>query len=323
MLLVIDNFDSFTFNLVQYFGQLGVEQKVVRNNELTINDALTLNPKHILISPGPGTPNDSGNSIQMIEAFAGKIPILGVCLGHQCIGQYYGGKIVFSERLMHGKTSSIQHDSVAMFQGMDSPFFATRYHSLLVERSSLPDCLKITAETSEKEIMGFKHREHPIWGVQFHPESFATINGIKILENFLYASIAELQLKNYSSSINYALKAIASGYEKEEIFSILGIAYLKSKQINMAEASFQKGLMIKPSSSLLNYNLALLKEIQSDWKTSAKIYFLAGTLSLDEKSNIRLYKSLKSLKRLSTKNVYAKEYYNKLGVKVSNFLKVN
>ena len=185
MLLVIDNFDSFTFNLVQYFGQLGVEQKVVRNNELTINDALTLNPKHILISPGPGTPNDSGNSIQMIEAFAGKIPILGVCLGHQCIGQYYGGKIVFSERLMHGKTSSIQHDSVDMFQGMDSPFFATRYHSLLVERSSLPDCLKITTETSEKEIMGFKHREHPIWGVQFHPESFATINGIKILENFL------------------------------------------------------------------------------------------------------------------------------------------
>ena len=132
-----------------------------------------------------------------------------------------------------------------------------------------------------------------------------------------------MQLKNFSSSINYALKAIASGYEKEEIFSILGIAYLKSKQINMAEASFQKGLMIKPSSSLLNYNLALLKEIQSDWKTSAKIYFLAGTLSLDEKSNIRLYKSLKSLKRLSTKNVYAKEYYNKLGVKVSNFLKVN
>ncbi len=185
MLLVIDNFDSFTFNLVQYFGQLGVKQKVVRNNELTASSALALSPERILISPGPGTPDDAGVSIEMIEAFAGKIPVLGVCLGHQCIGQHYGGKIVLSDRLMHGKTSSILHDSTALFQGMESPFSATRYHSLLVERSSLPDCLEITAETSEKEIMGFKHREHPIWGVQFHPESFATINGIKILENFL------------------------------------------------------------------------------------------------------------------------------------------
>ena len=185
MLLVIDNFDSFTYNLVQYFGQLGVKQKVVRNNELTAKDALDLNPERVLISPGPCTPNEAGNSLEIVEAFAGKIPILGVCLGHQCIGQFYGGKIVLSDRLMHGKISSILHQATDIFQGMVSPFAATRYHSLLVERSSFPDCLEITAETPEKEIMGFRHREHPVWGVQFHPESFATINGIKILENFL------------------------------------------------------------------------------------------------------------------------------------------
>lgn len=185
MLLVIDNFDSFTYNLVQYFGQLGVKQKVVRNNELTAKDALALSPERILISPGPGTPNEAGNSIEMVEAFAGNIPILGVCLGHQCIGQYYGGKIVLSDRLMHGKTSPILHDKTDLFEGMDSPFSATRYHSLLVDRTSFPDCLEITAQTAENEIMGFKHREHPIWGVQFHPESFATFNGIKVLENFL------------------------------------------------------------------------------------------------------------------------------------------
>ncbi len=185
MLLVIDNFDSFTYNLVQYFGQLGVNQKVVRNNELTAKEALALNPDRVVFSPGPCTPNEAGNSLEIIDAFAGKIPIFGVCLGHQCIGQYYGGNIIIADRLMHGKTSPIMHRGTDLFKGMESPFDATRYHSLLVERSSLPDCFEITAETPENEIMGMKHREEPVWGVQFHPESLATVNGIRILENFL------------------------------------------------------------------------------------------------------------------------------------------
>lgn len=185
MLLVIDNFDSFTFNLVQYFGQLGVAQRVFRNNEITPAEALALNPDRVLISPGPCSPSEAGVSLDMIGAFAGKKPVFGVCLGHQSVGQYFGGKIVRAGRLMHGKTSPIRHRNTDVFQGLPQNFAATRYHSLLVERESFPACLEITAETAEGEIMGLRHRTLPIWGVQFHPESIATENGMKILENFL------------------------------------------------------------------------------------------------------------------------------------------
>ena len=185
MLLVIDNFDSFTFNLVQYFGQLGVEQRVVRNDEITPDEALALNPDRVLLSPGPCSPNEAGVSLEMIRTFAGRKPLFGVCLGHQCIGQYFGGRIIRSERLMHGKTSPIRHHATDLFAGLPSPFAATRYHSLLVERKSLPECLEITAETDEGEIMGLRHKTLPVWGVQFHPESIATEDGMKILENFL------------------------------------------------------------------------------------------------------------------------------------------
>lgn len=191
MLLVIDNFDSFTYNLVQYFGQLGVEQKVVRNNEITPAEALALNPERIVLSPGPCSPNEAGVSMDMIETFAGKVPLFGVCLGHQCIGQYFGGKVVRAERLMHGKTSPIQHHGEDLFQDIPSPFPATRYHSLLVERSSLPAELEITAETQEGEIMGLRHRTLPIWGVQFHPESLATEHGLTLLSNFLSLKISQ------------------------------------------------------------------------------------------------------------------------------------
>lgn len=185
MLLVIDNYDSFTFNLVQYFGQLGVEQKVFRNDEITPAQALALNPDRILLSPGPCSPKEAGVTLDIIKAFAGVKPILGVCLGHQSIGHYFGGNVVRAGRLMHGKTSPILHKNTDVFRGMPNPFNATRYHSLLVERSSLPACLEITAETAEGEIMGLRHRELPIWGVQFHPESIATQDGMKLLENFL------------------------------------------------------------------------------------------------------------------------------------------
>jgi len=185
VLLVIDNFDSFTFNLVQYFGQLGVAQRVFRNNEITPAEALALNPDRVLISPGPCSPSEAGVSLDMIGAFAGKKPVFGVCLGHQSVGQYFGGKIVRAGRLMHGKTSPIRHCNTDVFQGLPQNFAATRYHSLLVERASFPACLEITAETAEGEIMGLRHRTLPIWGVQFHPESIATENGMKILENFL------------------------------------------------------------------------------------------------------------------------------------------
>ena len=185
MLLVIDNFDSFTYNLVQYFGQLGVDQRVFRNNEITAKEALALNPDRVMISPGPCSPNESGISLDLIAAFAGRKPLLGVCLGHQCIGQHFGGKVVRASRLMHGKTSPIRHHDTDVFAGLPNPFPATRYHSLLVERDSLPACLEITAETEEGEIMGLRHRELPIWGVQFHPESHATEGGLKMLENFL------------------------------------------------------------------------------------------------------------------------------------------
>lgn len=185
MLLVIDNFDSFTYNLVQYFGQLGVEQRIYRNNAITVEEALALNPDRVMISPGPCSPNESGVSLDIIAAFAGKKPLLGVCLGHQSIGQHYGGKIVRADRLMHGKTSPVKHRDTDIFKGLPNPMEATRYHSLIIERDSFPDCLKITAETEDGEIMGLAHKELPVWGVQFHPESLATQEGIKILENFL------------------------------------------------------------------------------------------------------------------------------------------
>ena len=185
MLLVIDNFDSFTYNLVQYFGELGQAQTVVRNNAITVEEALAMDPDRVLISPGPCSPNEAGVSLDIIDAFAGKKPILGVCLGHQSIGQYFGGKVVRAERLMHGKTSPVHHQDSDLFQGLPNPMQATRYHSLLVERASLPDCLKITAETEAGEIMGLAHTSLPIWGVQFHPESLATESGMQLLKNFL------------------------------------------------------------------------------------------------------------------------------------------
>lgn len=186
MLLVIDNFDSFTYNLVQYFGQLGVEQKIFRNNDISAAEARSLNPDRVLISPGPCSPDEAGNSLAIIEAFAGsRIPLFGVCLGHQCIGQFFGGSIVRADRLMHGKTSPVHHLQDGLFKDLPSPFEATRYHSLLVHPPSIPDCLEVTAHTAEGEIMGLRHRSLPIVGVQFHPESLATPDGIQILRNFL------------------------------------------------------------------------------------------------------------------------------------------
>lgn len=185
MLLVIDNFDSFTYNLVQYFGQLGVEQKVFRNNAITVEEAIEMDPDRVMISPGPCSPNEAGVSLAMIEAFAGRKPLLGVCLGHQCIGQHFGGEVIRADRLMHGKTSPVRHLDTDIFAGMPNPMEATRYHSLLVERRSLPECLTITAETEEGEIMGLAHKDLPVWGVQFHPESIATEEGMKMLRNFM------------------------------------------------------------------------------------------------------------------------------------------
>jgi len=185
VLLVIDNFDSFTYNLVQCFGQLGVAQRVFRNNEVTPAAALALNPDRVLISPGPCSPAEAGVSLGIIRAFAGRKPLLGVCLGHQSVGHYFGGKVVRAGRLMHGKTSPILHNGTDVFRGLPQNFAATRYHSLLVDRGTFPAVLEITAETAEGEVMGLRHRTLPIWGVQFHPESIATEGGIKILENFL------------------------------------------------------------------------------------------------------------------------------------------
>lgn len=184
-LLVIDNFDSFTYNLVQYFGQLGVDQDIRRNNDLTPDAARALNPDAVVVSPGPCDPDQAGVSLAMIEAFAGRKPIFGVCLGHQCVGQHFGGKVVRAERLMHGKTSPIRHQGKGLFENLPDGFAATRYHSLILDRSTLPDCLEIIAETDEGEIMAVSHTELPVWGVQFHPESLATENGINILQNFL------------------------------------------------------------------------------------------------------------------------------------------
>ncbi|MBE2205673.1 MAG: aminodeoxychorismate/anthranilate synthase component II [Chthoniobacterales bacterium] len=185
MILVIDNYDSFTYNLVQYFGELGAEVLVKRNDEITIPDIEALAPQKLCVSPGPCTPNEAGISCEVIRHFGGKIPLLGVCLGHQCIGQVYGGDVIRAGRLMHGKTSPIHHHGENVFAGLPSPFEATRYHSLLVKRDTLPDCLKITAETEEGEIMGLAHRELPVYGVQFHPESILTTEGKKLLRNFL------------------------------------------------------------------------------------------------------------------------------------------
>ena len=184
-LLVIDNFDSFTYNLVQDFGQLGVTPDIHRNDAITVDQALSLGPDAVVISPGPCDPDQAGVSLEIIRSFAGKKPILGVCLGHQCVGQHFGGKVVRADRLMHGKTSPIQHNEKDLFKGLPSGFEATRYHSLILDRPSLPDCLEITAETKEGEIMAISHRDMPIWGVQFHPESLATENGATILKNFL------------------------------------------------------------------------------------------------------------------------------------------
>jgi anthranilate synthase/aminodeoxychorismate synthase-like glutamine amidotransferase len=185
MLLVIDNYDSFTYNLVQYLGELGQEVKVVRNDEIAAADVAALAPTHLVISPGPCTPNEAGISLAVIERYAGRIPILGVCLGHQAIGQAFGGKVVRARRVMHGKTSQILHDEKGVFAGLPNPFEATRYHSLLVERESLPDCLEVTARTADDEIMGLRHRTLAVEGVQFHPESFLTLVGKDLLRNFV------------------------------------------------------------------------------------------------------------------------------------------
>lgn len=185
MLLVIDNYDSFTYNLVQYFGELGAEMKVIRNDQITIAEIEELAPTHLCVSPGPCTPNEAGISLEVIKHFAGKIPILGVCLGHQSIGQVFGGEVVRADSLMHGKTSDIHHTGKSIFTGLMSPLTATRYHSLIVKRETLPECLEITAETEDGVIMGFQHKEYCIHGVQFHPESILTEHGKDMLRNFL------------------------------------------------------------------------------------------------------------------------------------------
>ena len=185
MILTIDNYDSFTYNLVQYLGEMGQQLKVFRNDKVTIEEIEELKPDRIVISPGPRTPNEAGISVDVIKHFAGKVPILGVCLGHQCIGQAFGGEIVRAQRLMHGKTSMIHHDGEGMFADVPSPFEATRYHSLIIRRETIPDCLQITAETDMREIMGVRHREYPVEGMQFHPESILTTEGKKLLANFI------------------------------------------------------------------------------------------------------------------------------------------
>jgi len=190
MVLMIDNYDSFTFNLVQYLGELGAEVEVHRNDQITIEQIEAMQPERIMISPGPCTPNEAGISMQAIEHFAGKLPILGVCLGHQSIGQVFGGKIIHAKEIMHGKTSMMYHNDVGVFKGLTNPYEATRYHSLVIEKESLPDCLEITAWTQNKdgsidEIMGVRHKELPIEGVQFHPESILTEHGHDLLKNFL------------------------------------------------------------------------------------------------------------------------------------------
>jgi anthranilate synthase component II len=185
MLLMIDNYDSFTYNLVQYLGELGEDVRVFRNDETTLQEIERMRPARIVISPGPCTPKEAGISVSLIERFAGRVPILGVCLGHQSIGQAFGGQIVHAQTLMHGKTSPIRHGGKGVFRGLPNPLTATRYHSLVIERQTLPDCLEITADTADGEIMGVRHKTLPVEGVQFHPESILTEHGHELLENFL------------------------------------------------------------------------------------------------------------------------------------------
>lgn len=185
MILVIDNYDSFTYNLVQYLGELGQRMEVYRNDKINVGDTILLKPKRIIISPGPGRPEDAGASCEIVKFFSGRIPVLGVCLGHQCIASVFGGEIVHAKKLMHGKTSIIHHNGKTIFDGVQNPFEATRYHSLIVKRDSLPDSFEVTAETEDKEVMAIKHKKFPLWGVQFHPESILTREGKKILRNFL------------------------------------------------------------------------------------------------------------------------------------------
>ena len=190
MLLMIDNYDSFTYNLVQYLGELGSDVQVVRNDQITVAGIGKLSPQQLVISPGPCTPNEAGISVAAIESFKGKLPILGVCLGHQSIGQAFGGRVIHAGAIMHGKTSEIHHNNADVFAGLSNPFTATRYHSLVIDKDSLPDCLEVTAWTQDangniEEIMGVRHKELPIYGVQFHPESILTTYGHDILQNFL------------------------------------------------------------------------------------------------------------------------------------------
>jgi len=185
MLLMIDNYDSFTYNLVQYLGELGEDVRVQRNDALTVDAIVAARPDRIVISPGPCSPTEAGISVEVVRRLAGRIPILGVCLGHQCIGAALGGTVVRAERIMHGKTSPIRHDGRTLFAGLSNPFAATRYHSLLVERASLPAELEISAWTDEGEIMGLRHRQHQLEGVQFHPESILTVEGKQLLKNFV------------------------------------------------------------------------------------------------------------------------------------------
>ena len=185
MVLMIDNYDSFTYNLVQYLGELGEEVRVFRNDEIGLDEIDSMRPERIVISPGPCTPNEAGVSVPLVKRFAGKVPILGVCLGHQSIGQAFGGRIIHAQRLMHGKTSDIEHSGRGVFRGLPKPFQATRYHSLAVERASLPECLEVTAWSDDGEIMGLRHKTLAVEGVQFHPESILTEHGHQLLRNFL------------------------------------------------------------------------------------------------------------------------------------------
>jgi para-aminobenzoate synthetase component II len=197
MILMIDNYDSFTYNLVQYLGELGQDLVIKRNDQTSIEEIERLNPKFLMISPGPCSPNEAGISLKAIEYFAGKIPIFGVCLGHQSIAQVFKGDVVQADRLMHGKTSQMFHDGKTIFTGMDNPFPATRYHSLIVKKETLPDCLEISAWTEEGEIMAIRHKSLPVEGVQFHPESIMTKDGKKLLENFIsyYENFTCLELE--------------------------------------------------------------------------------------------------------------------------------
>ena len=185
MLLMIDNYDSFTYNLVQYLGELGQVIKVCRNDQITADEVAALSPERIVISPGPCSPVEAGVSNEIIRRFAGRVPLLGVCLGHQCIGHVFGGEVVRAPRVMHGKTSMIHHDGKTIYQGLPNPFEATRYHSLIIRRETMPRCLEVTAETDQGEVMGVRHKEHAVEGVQFHPESILTEAGKDLLRNFL------------------------------------------------------------------------------------------------------------------------------------------